>query len=91
MQRELGGRGLKVVGATLEDSAASVQDYQKEVARFEYTILTGSGEAQTPLPTTYLIDREGRVRQRIIGARDRAGWEAAVTPLLDEAIPTAQK
>ena len=91
MQHELGGRGLKIVGATLDDSAASVQDYQKVVARFEYTILTGSGEAQTPLPTTYLIDREGRVRQRIIGARDRAGWEAAVTPLLDETIPTAQK
>jgi len=91
MQHELGGRGLKIVGATLDDSAASVQDYQKEVARFEYTILTGSGEAQTPLPTTYLIDREGRVRQRIVGARDRAGWEAAVTPLLDEAIPTAHK
>jgi len=61
------------------------------VARFEYTVVTGSGDAQSPLPTTYLIDREGRVRQRIIGARDRAGWEAAVKPLLDEAIATAQK
>lgn len=91
MQHDLGGRGLKIVGATLDDSAASVQDYQKEVAKFEYTVLTGSGEAQTPLPTTYVIDREGRVRQRIIGARDRAGWEAAVKPLLDEATPTAQK
>ncbi len=90
MQHELGGRGLKVVGATLDDTAAAVQDYQKEVARFEYTVVTGSGDAQSPLPTTYLIDREGRVRQRIIGARDRAGWEAAVKPLLDEAIATAQ-
>jgi cytochrome c-type biogenesis protein len=91
MQHDLGGRGLKVVGATLDDTAAAVQDYQKEVARFEYTVLTGSGDAQSPLPTTYLIDREGRVRQRIIGARDRAGWEAAVKPLLDEVIATAQK
>ncbi|MGI9068054.1 MAG: cytochrome c biogenesis protein CcdA [Pyrinomonadaceae bacterium] len=91
MQQELGGRGLKVVGATLDDTAAAVQDYQKEVAKFEYTVVTGSGDAQSPLPTTYLIDREGRVRQRIIGARDRAGWEAAVKPLLDEAVATAQK
>lgn len=91
MQHDLGGRGLKVVGATLDDTAAAVQDYQKEVARFEYTVVTGSGDAQSPLPTTYLMDREGRVRQRIIGARDRAGWEAAVKPLLDEAIATAQK
>ena len=43
------------------------------------------------LPITYLIDREGRIRQKIIGARDRAGWEAAVKPLLDEAPATAQK
>lgn len=91
MQHDLGGRGLKVIGATLDDTAEAIQDYQKEVARFEYTVLTGSGEVQPQLPTTYLIDREGRVRQRIIGARDRAGWEAAVRPLLDEAIPTAQK
>jgi cytochrome c-type biogenesis protein len=91
MQHDLGGRGLKVIGATLDDSAADIEDYQKAVARFEYTVLTGSGEAHAQLPTTYLIDREGRVRQRIIGARDRVGWEAAVTPLLDEAIPTAQR
>lgn len=91
MQHDLGGRGFKVVGATLDDTAAAVQDYQKEVAKFEYTVVTGSGDAQPQLPTTYLIDREGRVRHRIIGARDRAGWEAVVKPLLDETVSTAQK
>jgi len=90
LQHDLGGRGLKVVGATLEDTAATVLNYQKEVARFEYTVVTGSGDAQASLPTTYLIDREGRVRQRIIGPRDRGGWEAAVKPLLDETPVTAQ-
>jgi hypothetical protein len=37
------------------------------------------------LPTTYLIDRQGRIRQKIIGARDKPGWEAAVKPLLEKA------
>jgi hypothetical protein len=37
-----------------------------------------------------LIDRGGRIRQKIIGARDREGWEAAVKPLLDEPALTAQ-
>jgi thiol-disulfide isomerase/thioredoxin len=96
MQHELETRGLKIVGASLEDTAAGVESYQKEVRRFEYQVLVGGDEAKakfggTPLPTTYLIDRDGRIRQKIIGARDRAGWEAAVKPLLDEAPATALK
>ena len=43
------------------------------------------------LPVTYLIDRAGRIREKIVGSRDRAGWEAAVKPLLEEAPATAQK
>lgn len=94
MQHDLETRGLKIIGASLEDTAAGVESYQKEVRKFDYPVLVGSDEAKakfggTPLPTTYLIDRDGRIRQRIIGARDRAGWEAAVKPLLDEARATA--
>jgi cytochrome c-type biogenesis protein len=96
MQHELETRGLKIVGASLEDTAAGVNAYQKEVRKFEYQVLVGGNEAKakfggTPLPTTYLIDRNGRIRQKIIGARDREGWEAAVKPLLDEAPATALK
>jgi len=96
MQHDLAARGLKIVGASLEDSAADVQAYQKEVRQFEYQVLVGGPEARanfdgSALPTTYLIDRDGRIRQKIIGARDRAGWEAAVQPLLAEAPVTAQK
>jgi peroxiredoxin len=41
------------------------------------------------LPTTYLIDRQGRIRQKIIGAKDKAGWEAVIKPLLAETPVTA--
>jgi thiol-disulfide isomerase/thioredoxin len=95
MQHELDGKGLKIVGASLEDSAAGVEEYQRDVRKFEYQVLVGGDDAKakfggTPLPTTYLIDRDGRIRQKIVGARDREGWEAAVKPLLDEAAATAQ-
>lgn len=95
MQHDLEARGLKVVGASLEDTAAQVESYQKEVRKFEYQVLVGGDEARakfaaSALPTTYLIDRDGRIRQKIIGARDRAGWEAAVKPLLDEPPTTAR-
>src|SRR3989440_4570628 len=96
MQHDLEARGLKIVGASLEDTADGVNSYQKEVRKFEYQVVVGGSEAQarfggTPLPTTYLIARDGRIRQKIIGARDRGGWEAAVKPLLDETPVTAQK
>lgn len=94
LQHELKAQGLKIVGASLDDSAEGVNAYQKEVAKFEYEVLLGGSEAkvkfqQSVLPTTYLIDRQGRIRQKIIGARDKAAWEAAVMPLLAETPATA--
>ena len=94
LQHDLEAQGLKVVGASLDDDVAGVTAYQKEVRKFEYEVLLGGSDAktkfaQTVLPTTYLIDRMGRIRQKIIGARDRATWEAAVKPLLAETPATA--
>lgn len=94
LQHDLQAQGLKIVGATLDDDVDGVNNYQKEVRKFEYDVLLGGSDAKTKfaqsvLPTTYLIDREGRIRQKIIGARDKAGWEAAVKPLLAEAPASA--
>ena len=94
LQNELQSQGLKIVGASLDDSIDGVNAYQEEVAKFEYQVLLGGSDAkvqfqQSVLPTTYLIDRQGCIRQKIIGARDKAGWEAAVKPLLAETPATA--
>jgi len=94
LQHDLESKGLKIVGATFEDSADGVNAYQKAVRKFEYEVLIGNSEAKSKftlgvLPTTYLIDREGRIRETIIGARDRGAWEASLKPLLDEAQATA--
>ena len=94
LQHDLQAQGLKVVGASVDDTIDGVNVYQKEVAKFDYQVLLGGSEAKTKfeqsvLPTTYLIDRQGRIRQKIIGARDRAGWEAALKPLLAETPATA--
>jgi cytochrome c-type biogenesis protein len=94
LQHELQSQGLKIVGASLDDSIDGVNAYQEEVARFEYQVLLGGSDARVKfapsvLPTTYLIDRQGRIRNKIIGARDKAGWEAAVKPLLAETPATA--
>jgi len=94
LQHELESQGLRIVGASLDDSIEGVNQYQQEVVKFDYQVLIGGSDAkvkfaQSVLPTTYLIDRQGRIRQKIIGARDKAGWEAAVKPLLAETPATA--
>jgi cytochrome c-type biogenesis protein len=93
MQGALASRGLRVVGVTTSDSAELVREYQKEV-RQDYTVALGdegvaSKYAVGVLPTTFIIDREGRVRQKIIGEKTRAEFEALVAPLLDEQATTA--
>lgn len=94
LQHELQPQGLAIVGASLDDTIDGINAYQQEVAKFDYQILLGSGDAkvkfeQSVLPTTYLIDRQGRIRQKVIGARDKATWEALVKPLLAEQPATA--
>jgi cytochrome c-type biogenesis protein len=94
LQHELQPQGLAIVGASLEDDVDGVNAYQQEVAKFDYQVLLGGGDAkvkfqQSVLPTTYLIDRQGRIRDKVIGARDKATWEALVKPLLTETPATA--
>jgi len=98
MQRDLKQRGLEVVGVSTSpgDTADAIRDFQKELKQ-EYTVLRGAEEIGEKfgngpgLPVSYVIDREGLIRQKIIGARDRAGWEAVVKPILDEPLTTAPK
>ncbi len=94
MQHDLEARGLKVVGITWDGTADDVREFQQDLKQ-DYTVVLGGEDVQQQfggipsLPTTYIIDREGRIRQKIIGERDRAGFEAAVMSLLDEAPATA--
>ena len=89
LQRDFEASGLAVIGVSWDDSAAGVREFQKEI-RQDYTVLLGGEDTQSKfegvrsLPTTYVIDRGGRIRQKIIGARDRTQFEAALKPLLNE-------
>jgi len=88
MQRDLAGRGFKVLGVSTSDSADLVREYQKDV-RQDYTVAIGddavaSKYAVGVLPTTFVIDRQGRIRHKVIGEKSRAQFEALIKPLLDE-------
>ena len=93
MERDLASRGFKVLGVTTSDSADLVREYQKDV-RQDYTVALGDDGVAARysvgvLPTTFIIDRQGRVRHRVIGEKSRAQFEALVRPLLDEPAAAA--
>lgn len=95
MQREMKDQGLTIIGVSWDDTVEGVREFQQELPQ-DYTILLNGEGVQSlfggipSLPTTYLIDRDGRIRQKIIGARGRAVFEAAIKPLLDETPVTAK-
>jgi cytochrome c-type biogenesis protein len=93
MEKELSARGFKVLGVTTSDSSDVVSEYQKDV-RQDYTVALGDDAVANAysvgvLPTTFIIDREGRIREKIIGEKTRAFFEARIKPLLDEQAPAA--
>jgi peroxiredoxin len=95
MQKAMEGEGLTVVGVSYDDTADLVQDFQKELKQ-EYTVVLGGKEVgaqlpASPLPTTYIIDRQGNIRETFIGERSQAAFEAVIKPLLLEPLVTAQK
>ncbi|HEX7957894.1 MAG TPA: cytochrome c biogenesis protein/redoxin [Pyrinomonadaceae bacterium] len=94
LEHDLSPRGFKVVGVTTSDTAEVVRGYQQDVMRQEYTVAVGEESVATRyavgvLPTTFIIDRRGRIRHRVIGERSRAQFEALVQPLLDEQAEAA--
>lgn len=95
MQKDFESRGLSVIGVSYDDTADLIKDFQKDIPQ-SYQIVLGGREVgsqlpASPLPTTYIIDRQGRVREKMIGERTRAAFEAVIEPLLEEAQTTAQK
>src|SRR6266851_1756880 len=95
MQKDFESRGLSVIGVSYDDTADLVQQFQKDIPQ-NYQIVLGGREVgsqlpASPLPTTYIIDRQGRIRDKMIGERTRTAFESVIKPLLDEGPATAQK
>ena len=93
LQKELSARGFAVLGVTTDDTAALVREFQKDI-RQDYRVALADKAAASKygvvgLPATFIIDREGRIRHKFFGPKDRAGFDAVVLPVLEEAPATA--
>jgi cytochrome c-type biogenesis protein len=98
LQKDFQARGFTMVGASVSpvDTADAIRSFQRDLKQ-EYTIIRGAEEIGARfgngpgLPVTYLLDRDGRIRQKFIGQTSRENFEAAIKPLLNEAPATAQR
>jgi thiol-disulfide isomerase/thioredoxin len=90
LQEKYGAQGLRVVGLSLEDNGEAIAEFLEAVP-VSFTILrdpTGSaGEAfkVVAMPTTFLLDREGRLAARFEGGGRKVHEkvEAAARVLLE--------
>jgi peroxiredoxin len=86
-QRELKGKGLQVIGVSMDDDGTSVKDF---LAKYPVTYPIVMGDVKLAetfggvlgLPLSYLIDAQGRVVARFQGEADLARMEAKVKELL---------
>lgn len=88
MHRDLEARGLSVVGVSTYDGPDGVRAFWNDIKQ-DYPVLLGDQSVEAKfavsgLPTTFILDREGRIRAKIVGERRRDSFEAAVKPLLEE-------
>src|SRR6267142_45387 len=91
LQRDLEPKGLSVVGVSVSpiDTSDSIRSFQKGIKQ-DYTVLRGAEAIGAQfgngpgLPVTYIIDREGRIRQKFNGPQTRESFETAIKPVLEE-------
>ena len=95
LYEELRGRGLEVRLVSFREEAALVKRTAAERGYVAPVLIdrkgdvTGVGYGVFGPPTAYLIDREGRLIARMVGARD---WNApAVKALLLEVLAQPRK
>ncbi len=88
LQKKYGPEGLVIVGVSLDQAGpAVVKPFAAKMA-INYPIAMGDEEIQKAfggieaLPTTFLIDRDGQIRDRKIGAEETEVYEKKIVAVL---------
>jgi peroxiredoxin len=84
-------KGFAMVGISLDPGGISVVKSFAQKYRINYPILMTDGQVQKAyggipsIPTAFVIDSAGNIRQKYVGYRDKAVFEADIKKLLAEA------
>jgi thiol-disulfide isomerase/thioredoxin len=94
LHREMGPRGLSVVGVNAHEPAPAVQRYGRELGVTFPLVLDPTGKINTlygvvGIPTTFVVGRDGRAVAFAVGAREWGGApaRALIEALLAEPVP----
>ncbi len=88
----LAGQGVRIVGLNYKDDRQQAIDWLRDLADpYALSLYDGDGMAGLELgvygaPETFLIDGQGNVRYRHVGALDARVWETVLQPLWLQAV-----
>jgi peroxiredoxin len=88
LQKKYGDAGLAIVGVSLDRGDTGVVKKFIEEQKINYLIVMGHDKivdafgGVDAIPTTFIIDREGTVRFRKVGAMEHEEFEAILKPFL---------
>ena len=89
LQKKYGKDGLAIVGVSLDQAGPAVVKAFAEKFGVSYQLAMGDDAVQAAfggidaIPTTFLVDRTGQIRDRKVGAEPTADYEKKVTALLN--------
>jgi peroxiredoxin len=91
MQNKYSSQALQVIGVSMDDDEPPVREFQQKF-KMNYPVALGSPELADHyggilgLPITFVIDRNGRITARHVGATDASVIEAEVQKLLAQPL-----
>src|SRR5690242_5028426 len=87
LQNKYAAQGLQILGVSMDDSPDPVPAFVKQF-KMNYPVVMGNAKIGEQyggvlgLPIAFLIDRQGQIRKKHIGATDASLFEKEITDLL---------
>ncbi len=87
LQQKYGDQGLQVIGLSMDDSPDPARAFYQQF-RMNYPVVMGNAKTGElyggvlGLPIAFLIDRDGRIKSKHIGATEPAVFEKEIATLL---------
>jgi peroxiredoxin len=88
LYRDYRGKGLEIVGVSLDQGGANAVKPFVKANGINYPVVIGNRKVTADyggirgIPTTFIIDRKGRIAEKFVGYRDKAVFEKAIKKLL---------